>query len=86
MPCRARPARNPAELGKRTGHKGRRLARVDRVTLHGDVELTKDKAGLLRARALKAIVDAVVKTLETEKHLPASVQVVRTKTVKNPFG
>ena len=56
-----------------------------RVTLHGDVELTKDKAGPVRARVLKAVVDAVVKALEAEKHLPDAVQVERARTVKNPF-
>ena len=60
--------------------------RVDRVSLHGDVELTRDKAGLVKARALKAILDAVIKTLEAEKQLPDAVQVARPKTINNPFG
>ena len=38
--------------------------RVDRVTLTGDVVLTKDKAGLVLARKPQAIVDGVVKALE----------------------
>ncbi len=37
--------------------------RVDRVTLTGDVVLTRDKAGLALARQLQALVDGVVKAL-----------------------
>ena len=59
--------------------------RVDRVTLQGDVEMTRDKAGLALARQLKAVVDATVKALEADKALPDAVQVVKPRTVKNPF-
>ena len=59
--------------------------RVDRVTLHGDVELTKDKAGLALARQLQAVIDATVRTLEADKALPDAVQLVKPRTVKNPF-
>ena len=47
------------------------------VALSGDVELTKDKAGLALARQLQAVVDATVKTLEADKTLPDAVQVVK---------
>ena len=59
--------------------------RVDRVTLHGDVELTKDKAGLALARELKKVIDATVKALEADKALPDAVQVLKPTSVKNPF-
>ena len=59
--------------------------RVDRVTLHGDVELTRDKAGLALVRQLKAVIDATVKVLEADKALPDVVQVVKPRSVKNPF-
>ena len=45
---------------------------VDRVTLMGDVELTRDKKGLALARELKA--------------LPEAVKVEPPQKVKNPFG
>ena len=60
--------------------------RVDRVTLQGDVELTKDQRGLVLAKHLKAVLDATVKALEAEKALPEAVQVVAPTEVKNPFG
>lgn len=60
--------------------------RVDRISLYGSIEFTKDKAGLQQAKALKEIVDAVVAALESEKTLPEHVQVKPTEKVKNPFG
>ena len=45
--------------------------RVDRVTLTGDVVLTRDKAGLALARQLQALVDGVVKALGADKQLPS---------------
>ena len=44
--------------------------RLDRVSLFGSVDLTKDKRGLERARALKAVLDATVAALEAEPGLP----------------
>ena len=60
--------------------------RVDRVTLTGDVVLTRDKAGLALARELQAIVDGVVKALEADKELPDAVAVKEARSVKNPFA
>ena len=60
--------------------------RLDRVTLQGDVELTKDRKGLALAKALKAVIDAVVRALETDKGLPEAVETVKPVSVKNPFG
>ena len=60
--------------------------RVDRVTLHGDVELTRDKAGLALAKQLQAVINATVKAMEADKALPDAVQVVKPRSVKNPFA
>jgi hypothetical protein len=60
--------------------------RLDRVTLQGDVELTKDRRGLALARRLKAVLDATVKALEADKALPEAVEVEKPQSVKNPFG
>ena len=59
---------------------------VDRIGLSGDVELTKDKAGLALALQLKAVIDATVRALESDKALPDAVQVVKPRTVRNPFA
>ena len=60
--------------------------RVDRVTLQGEVELTRDKAGLALAKQLQAVLDATVKALEADEALPEAVEVVKARSVKNPFG
>jgi len=59
--------------------------RQDRVSVYGSIELTKDKAGLQQAKALKNVIDAVVASLEHEKGLPEYVAVKPTDKVKNPF-
>lgn len=59
--------------------------RVDRVTLMGDVELTRDREGLAKARELKALIGRVVKALESEKRLPRTVALKPVEVVKNPF-
>ena len=60
--------------------------RVDRISLSGDVELTKDKAGLALARQLQTVIDAIVKALQADAALPDAVQVVKPRSVKNPFA
>jgi len=60
--------------------------RVDRVSLTGDVVLTKDRAGLALAKELQLLIGRVVKALEAEKLLPETVELKVTETVKNPFA
>ena len=60
--------------------------RVDRVSLTGDVVLTKDKAGLTLAKELQSLIGRTVKALEAEKQLPEIVELKVTETVKNPFA
>ena len=60
--------------------------RVDRVTLTGDVVLTKDQAGLVLARELQVLLGRLVKVLEAEKELPEAVQVKPAQVIKNPFA
>jgi hypothetical protein len=58
--------------------------RVDRVSLHGDVDVTRDKAGLAHAKALQALLADVISTLESEP-LPDSLPPPKVGTVPNPF-
>jgi hypothetical protein len=62
--------------------------RRDRVSLWGNLDLTRDRAGLRRARELRALLDAVVAALEGEgEDLPERVAPPEPPTtVKNPFG
>jgi hypothetical protein len=59
---------------------------TDKVALFGSLDVTRDKAGLRQAKALKAAVDAIVKALEQDKALPEeSGPVEAPQQVKNPF-
>lgn len=61
--------------------------RTDRVSLYGSLDLTRDQAGLRRARDLKRILDAVVRALAAEAELPDTAAGPETpQQVKNPFA
>ena len=60
--------------------------RTDRLSLTGDVVLTRDQAGLALAKELKALLDQVVSALEAEQALPKKVTLKPVQTVKNPFS
>ena len=63
--------------------------RIDRITLHGNVDLTLDKQGLAKAKdlqkALKQIL-AVMQEKEKQGDLPDAITIVEAKTVPNPFS
>jgi hypothetical protein len=56
------------------------------VTLSGSLEITRDKAGLKRAQALKTLAEAICQELEAGE-LPDHVetQVAKADDVANPF-
>ncbi len=59
----------------------------DRVVLYGTIEVTRDRAGLVLARRLRAILEAAVATLEADPGLAAAVAPAKAPgRVKNPFG
>ncbi len=59
----------------------------DRIAIYGNLELTKDKAGLALAKALLAFMQAAVKALEAEGSLPDAVAPpAKPGTVRNPFN
>ncbi len=59
--------------------------RVDQVELYGSLAITRDKAGLQRARELKAVVDATLAQLEAATDLPEHIELRPTDSVDNPF-
>jgi len=59
--------------------------RTDRVSLTGDVVLTRDRVGLALAKELQALLGEVVKALEADKSLPEKVQTKPVQSVRNPF-
>jgi len=59
--------------------------RLDRITVSGDIDLTRDKAGLADARALQALVTRIVGALEAAQDLPDKLPAPVIKRVSNPF-
>lgn len=60
---------------------------TDKVSLHGSLDLTRDKAGLTRARALRAVLDDAIRMLEADRELPETIGPPEpTVRVKNPFA
>ena len=71
-----------ASIGELTVENGR-----DCVTLYGSLDLTRDKVGLARARALLQLAQDAVKALEGAHDLPDTVPPPeKPGTVKNPFA
>ena len=58
--------------------------RVDRLSIFGNIDITRDKEGLAVARELKTILDLTLTELESAD-LPDKVTLKPVKTVKNPF-
>lgn len=62
--------------------------RTDRISIHGGIDITRDKQGLKAVKELKAIIDAFLKELEAEQlkgELPDAVSLEKTISVENPF-
>ena len=59
--------------------------RLDRITLAGDVDLTRDKQGLAKAKLLHRLLADVVEKLEAAE-LPDTLPAPDVKTVANPFN
>ncbi len=61
---------------------------TSRIAIYGQLAVTRDKAGLKRAKQLKTILDGIVEVLEADKDLPAKVPDTTEApvAVKNPFA
>ena len=59
--------------------------RTDRIEIYGSLSITRDKAGLAAALALKQTIDAAVEVLKSEK-LPDKITEAPVTKVKNPFS
>lgn len=58
-----------------------------RVSVYGRLDITRDRDGLQNARALAALLDAVVAKLESEPALPDHASgAPKTHPMKNPFA
>lgn len=59
--------------------------RLDRVSLYGSIDLTRDQAGLEYSRQLRDLLTAVVASLEAASALPAHVATKPAEKISNPF-
>jgi hypothetical protein len=61
--------------------------REDRIAVYGSLAITRDRAGLAGAKALKDILESIIKELEGEPGLPVRVAAAEAPVqVKNPFA
>lgn len=60
--------------------------RLDRVSLFGSLDLTRDKVGLQHALHLQALLNDVVAALQADNALPERVAVADIETGPNPFA
>ncbi len=58
---------------------------TDCVSLYGNLQLTKDQVGLKAAKALQALLNEVVRSLENETDLPEIIMRVEAGEIENPF-
>lgn len=62
--------------------------RMDRVSLFGSLDITRDTAGLALALELKTLLDGVITALQVEQTdgaLPDKITVAAAEEVDNPF-
>ena len=59
--------------------------RLDRISLYGSLDITKDQIGLTDALQLKDIIDSIVETLQKENNLPERIVIEKADSVVNPF-
>lgn len=57
----------------------------DCVSIYGNLQLTKDQAGLQAAKALQAFLNQVVSALENETNLPEKIDRQDEQEIENPF-
>ncbi len=60
----------------------------DKVVLFGTLDITRDKEGLAKAKALASLLRATVAALKADKALPDRIEQApaRVETTRNPFS
>lgn len=59
--------------------------RLDRISIYGSIEITRDKEGLQKAYELKRVIDASIEALKRQD-LPERIEIKKSETVDNPFA
>lgn len=58
---------------------------LDRVSIYGNLQISKDQAGLAAAKALQSYVNAIVSHLEQQTNLPEKITLSAENEIENPF-
>lgn len=59
--------------------------RMDRISIYGSLDITKNKTGLEHAMLLKRLIDGAIDELKRDKQLPDHISLKEADIVKNPF-
>ena len=59
--------------------------RLDRISIFGSLDITRDQEGLKKAKELKSLLDNTLVELE-KAELPEKISILPTEIVKNPFA
>ena len=59
--------------------------RMDRVSIYGSLDITRDREGLAHAERLKSLIDDIVVALKGER-LPAAISIKPPEQISNPFA
>lgn len=59
--------------------------RLDRISIYGSLDITKDKNGLASALVLKRVIDAAIDEMKRDKNLPDKIAIDPSQLVDNPF-
>jgi hypothetical protein len=59
--------------------------RLDRISIYGSLDITKDKSGLTDALVLKRVIDAAIDEMKRDKNLPDTIQTLKPEEISNPF-
>jgi hypothetical protein len=59
--------------------------RMDRISIYGSLDITKDKVGLEHAILLKRLIDGTIDELKRDKQLPDHIELKEAEIVNNPF-
>ncbi len=59
--------------------------RLDKISIYGSLDITKDKDGLEYALKLKRIIDSSIDALKRDKNLPDKIEILEIESVTNPF-
>lgn len=59
--------------------------RLDRISIYGSLDITKDKEGLQSALLLKRLIDATVDELKRDRNLPDKITLATVELVDSPF-